>query len=90
MVSFSVDGSTVKIYVNSGTGVNKPYFVFSCQASNEATAQILRIHFADQLNRLVEDIRRTNYETGWKHAKGRRAKRRFFPSSLRIFDADRK
>ena len=48
MVSFSVDGSTVKIYVDSGTGVNKPFFVFSCQVADEATAQILRIHFADQ------------------------------------------
>lgn len=87
MISFRRDGSEVVVEVESDSTVNSRFFRFKIAFGNELYADLLTRNFQHKFETLIEDVRREEYERGWKHAKAKKARTSWFPCVLRkVFD----
>lgn len=81
MISFSRDGKTLKAIVE--TGLNSTTSIrMSFECSSEMCAEMLAHRLRERLGNTVEAIRQAEYEDGYKAARSRVAKRKYFYWSL--------
>ncbi len=76
MISFCQEGAHVLVCVGRGAGRASLYFVHECDL--EGTAQLLRDDLDKRLDDTVREMRRAEYESGWKDARLGRRKRDYF------------
>jgi hypothetical protein len=78
MISFERNVQELRVCVDSETGVERSVYVFTCHFSNEATAAIVRDYLHEKLNGKLCLMREEAYNQGWKDAKAKKAKTKWF------------
>lgn len=81
MIQFKRDGSSVRVQVFTGVIVDgrERYFELSIGTESDLYAQLLLEKLDQRMANLIFEIRREEYQRGWKHAKGKIRKSEFFP-----------
>ncbi len=72
------DCTTLTLWVGSDIPCKLNVQAFHRQEADQHAAQLLRAHINKRMALALEDIRRTAYEQGWKDAKGKKRKVRYF------------
>lgn len=60
----------------------KMTFFFYHERSAEVDARLLGEHLSNAFHKRIEEIRKVEYQQGWKDAKAKRKKREWFLSTL--------
>lgn len=74
-------GEKVRIIFRNGPINTEFYFHHEC--GNAFYAELLRGHFSQKLQNIVEAIRAEEYNRGYKDGRGKKAKQTYFFSRLR-------
>ena len=76
------DKTKLRIEVDTGIRVDKSTFNFTFgNLTYQANAELMRQHLQDALGDLFKKAREASYNEGWKDAKAKRRKRKWFSIS---------
>lgn len=79
MIKFSREGTRVKIDVSAS--VMGYHFTFYHELKEDYLAELMRQDYQNHLEKRIEEIRRDEYNQGWRDAKSKKiAKRTWFKS----------
>lgn len=78
MMNFSRKGTEVTAEIEANVGVEKRFFTFTINLSDDVYAYMLRENFQTKMSRALQTIREEAYEQGWKAAKAKRARATWF------------
>ena len=87
MITIKQDNTTVSIGIDHGlhsTGELKQIFV-SFECGSRMYAELLTNQLNNKLHKLIVLVREEEYNKGWKDAKAKRVKSKWFAGALRKF-----
>lgn len=81
MIQITREDSEVK--VNLSNGPLDAVYAFSFTCANKWYAALLTTHFNNRLSSLIEQVRKEEYERGYKDGRQKQTKKTWFYSSLK-------
>jgi hypothetical protein len=83
MIEFNRKGTAVVVSINTGVNVEKNVISMEWNCENEMMAQLLLDQLKDRHWKIVQDIRKEEYERGWIDKMKRKIKRDWFSTNFR-------
>ena len=78
MFTFKRNSNEVVLEVDSKLPIKNSIYLFRWHAPDENWAQLLKDRLLEVFHNVIENIRRTEYERGWKDAKAHNKKETWF------------
>lgn len=82
MIEITNEGSTVEVKVKGQFPIQRWTYTFSSERGHESNALLLAHNLRQHLYETVRQIRREEYNSGWKDAKRKTKKRDYFMATL--------
>jgi hypothetical protein len=76
MIKFQVHGTQIKVEINPG--INGSAMLLYWETNSSMLVHLLRDKLHDELNKKLTEMRREAYESGWRDAKAKSAKKTWF------------
>lgn len=85
MISIISDDTKVIVLLENGPLDSTYHFLFDC--GDKYYASLLRQHLYNRLSTRIEEIRKEEYERGYKDGRSKRAKKSWFSTLLKLGNA---
>lgn len=81
LIRFERDGSSVNVFIDEGPMGYQ--FVFKYTCGSDWSADLLKRHYHNKLTKVVESIRKEEYDRGYKDGRAKKAKATWFSCLLK-------